>query len=492
MYKKLLVIESSTSHLLDLINRLMDFRKLESNQTSLEAAKGNIVKFTKEIYLSFIEFAKDGGYTYTFESTDDEIYIYFDRYKLERVFYNLISNAFRYTPLGGTINIRMSKEQEGMRFDIEDTGVGIAPEHISKIFELFYEVPVYTQDAHQISKGSGIGLSIVKNIVGLHHGSITVRNKEKQGVVFSLFLPKGKKHLKESDIIKDFKISDDISQYTSQLKKQDAIVFQDDVTDLVYDESKPTVLLVEDHKVLRSFIKNFLKEDYNVLTADNGKTGLKKALKFMPNIIVSDVIMPEMVGTELCAKIKENPQTSHIPVVLLTSRSSLIYKFEGLSSGADDYISKPFNLQEFKLRLKNILDATNRLKTKFSSADGFVPQELNLTSSDEDLLKRAFKVVEENISNVQFDIPKFCLELGISRTLLFNKIKAATTFTPNEFIHEIRLKTAAQMLERNKIIVSQVSYKVGFNNPKYFAKCFQKKYGITPTEYADKFHNDID
>ncbi|MGO4773160.1 two-component regulator propeller domain-containing protein [Flavobacterium sp. W22_SRS_FK3] len=491
MYKKLLVIESSSNHLLNLINRLMDFRKLENKQFKLESAKGNIVKFTREIYLSFIEYAKDGGYDYTFESSDAEINIYFDRYKLERVFFNLISNAFRYTPQGGNIKIRIIKEEKEVRFTIEDTGVGIAPEHISKIFDLFFEIPLHNQVQKNSNKGTGIGLSIVKNIVELHKGNISVLNKESQGVIFTLLLPKGKKHLNEDEIIKGFKISDNISQYTSQLQlSSDSKEQDDDLADLIIDNEKPTILIVEDHNVLRSFIKNLLKEDYNIITADNGKKALKKALKFLPNLIISDVIMPEMVGTELCAKIKETPQTSHIPVILLTSRSSLIYKFEGLKSGADDYISKPFNLIEFQLRIKNLIDSTQRLKNKFKKEDFLSPPDIQLDSAEDALLKKAFKIVEENIANSQFDIPQFCSELGLSRTMLFLKIKTWTNCTPNEFIHEIRLKAAANLLEQNKINVSQISYKVGFNNPKYFSRCFQKKYGITPSEFADKFHNE--
>ncbi|WP_163397400.1 hybrid sensor histidine kinase/response regulator transcription factor [Flavobacterium fluviatile] len=491
MYKKLLVIESSSNHLLNLINRLMDFRKLENNQFTLESAKGNIVKFTREIFLSFEEYAKDGHYDFSFESSHKEIIVYFDRYKLERVVFNLISNAFRYTPKGGKIKISLHKEKDGVRLDVEDSGVGIAPEHISKIFDLFFEVPMHNQVKNNYNKGTGIGLSIVKNIVKLHHGTVSVVNKETEGVVFSVVLPKGKKHLSESEIIQDFKISDDISQYTSQLTVPADAVEQDDLKDLIIEEDKPTILVVEDHKELRSFIKNILKEDYNIITADNGKSALKKAVIFLPTVVVSDVIMPEMVGTELCAKIKENPLTSHIPVILLTSRSSLIYKFEGLNSGADDYISKPFNLIEFKLRIKNIIESSQRLKDKFTKEDAFTPTDVVLTSVDDELLKKAFKIVEENIANNQFDIPQFCSELGVSRTMLFLKIKTWTDCTPNEFIHEIRLKAAAQLLEQHKINISQVSYKVGFNNPKYFSKCFQKKYGITPSEYSEKFYSNI-
>ena len=486
MYKKLLVIEGSANHLLSLINRLMDFRKLENHQVTLESAEGNIVKFTKEIFLSFIEYAKDGGYNYTFESAEDEIPVYFDRYKLERVFYNLISNAFRYTPKGGNIHLKISHDNENLFIAVEDSGVGIAPEHIDKIFDLFFEVPMHNNVQKNYNKGTGIGLSIVKNIVKLHKGSIDVTNKKPEGVVFTVTLPLGRAHLLDSEIITDFKISDDIDQYTAQLETAE-VTEPEDIDDFVVNEEKQTILIVEDHKVLRSFMKNLLKEDYNIIEAENGKVAFEKALQHVPNLIISDVIMPEMVGTELCSKIKENLKTSHIPVILLTSRTSLVYKFEGLESGADDYISKPFNLTEFKLRVKNLLNSTERLKNKFSSEDNFIPSEITVSSLDEELLKKAFKIVEENISNEQFDIPFFCTELGVSRTMLFLKIKAWTNFTPNEFIHEIRLKRAAQLLEQNKLNVSEISYKVGFNNPKYFSKCFQKKYGETPTQFADKF-----
>jgi len=489
MYKKLLVIESSSNHLLKLINRLMDFRKYETNQFTLEAAEGNIVKYVKEIFLSFTEYAKDGGYKYTFESVDDEIVVYFDRLKLERVFYNLISNAFRYTPKGGEINVRIRKEKKEVIIEVDDNGVGIPEIYVDKIFDLFFEIPTNNEVQVNYNKGTGIGLSIVKNIVNLHKGVISVVNKPTNGVVFKVVMKLGSNHLTDEEIIKDFKISDDVAQYEVQLDNI-SNVDQEDINDIEVSEEKLTVLIVEDHKVLRSFMKNLLKKDYNVIVAENGAIGLKKALKFIPDLIVSDVIMPEMVGTELCAKIKENIKTSHIPVILLTSRSSLIYKIEGLESGADDYISKPFDLTEFKLRIKNLLVSKQRLKAKFSSEDSFTPSEIAVSSLDEQLLKKAFKVVEDNISNEQFDIPFFCAELGVSRTMLFTKIKAWTNFTPNEFIHEIRMKRAAQLLEQNKINISQISYKVGFNNPKYFSKCFQKKFGETPSQYQSKFSND--
>ncbi|MDF1549906.1 MAG: two-component regulator propeller domain-containing protein, partial [Bacteroidales bacterium] len=486
MHKRLLVIENSAKHLLHLINRLMDFRKLENNQFKLQSAEGNIVKFLKEIFFSFSEYAKDGNYEYTFDSSEDPILVYFDRNKLERVFYNIISNAFRYTPKCGRITIKIEKEKETVRISIKDNGVGIAEKYIDKIFDRFFEIPSHNHSNEAYNKGTGIGLSIAKNIVSLHSGNIAVKNNQETGAIFEVILPLGRAHLQDDEILKDFRPSDDLTQYVAQLERN-TININDDVEDLVLDEDKHSILIVEDNKPLRSFIKNLLKTEYSIIEAENGKIGMQKALQHIPDLIISDVIMPEMVGTELCANIKANIKTSHIPVILLTARTSLIYKFEGLESGADEYISKPFNIKEFKLKIKNLLDSVQRLKEKFSAQDTFEPNEITVSSLDEQLLKKAFKIVEKHIENELFDIPLFCTELGVSRTMLFSKIKAWTNFTPNDFIQEIRMKRAAQLLEQNKINISQVCFKVGFRNPKYFSKCFQKKYGNTPTEYQNKF-----
>lgn len=489
MYKKLLIVENNANHLLRLINRLMNFRKLENNQSKLQSAEGNIVKFLKEIYFSFTEHAKNGGYNYNIETNSEEVFIYYDREKLERVFYNLISNAFRYTPKGGDIKINIRKAQEELIIEVEDNGVGISGEYIDKIFDRFFEVPIHNKPQENYNKGTGIGLSIAKNIVKLHKGNIEAENKLERGIVFRVTLPLGRLHLSDDEVIADFKVSDDISQYKSQLD-QFNITIDESLDDILIDENKLTILIVEDNKPLRSFIKNLLKKEYNILEAENGRVAIQKAIEFLPDLIVSDVVMPVMVGTELCAKIKENLKTSHIPVILLTSRSSLIFRLEGLNSGADEYISKPFDLNEFKLKIKNILESNLRLKNKFTKEDYLSPNEITVSSIDEKLLKKAFKIVEENISNNQFDIPFFCSELGVSRTMLFVKIKAWTNVTPNEFIQTIRMKRAAQLLENNKLNISQVCYKVGFKNPKYFSKCFNKKYGLTPSEYQSKFFDD--
>jgi len=487
MYKKLLIVDNSAKYLLQLINRLMDFRKLEENLFKLEAAEGNIVKFLREIFLSFTEFAKYGGYEYNFHTVEDEILVYYDRYKLERVFYNLISNAFRYTPKNGVINFRVAQENGAIIISVEDAGIGISKENQEKIFDRFFEINSSNNKSDSYNKGTGIGLSIAKNIVKLHKGQIEVQNNENDiGSVFNVILPLGKEHLNEDEIIKDFKFSDDISQYVNQ-QNLTPIIIEDELSDKIIVAEKATIILVEDNKPLRKFMKGLLKEKYNILEAENGEIGLKMAIKHLPNLIVSDVVMPVMVGTELCSEIKNNIKTSHIPIILLTSRSSLIYKLEGLESGADDYISKPFNINEFKIRVQNLLKSANRLKEKFSGEEAIFSNEVIISSLDEKLYKKALSIIEDNISNEEFNIPFFCSELGVSRTMLFIKIKAWSNFTPNDFIQHFRMKRAAQLLEQGKINISEVSYKVGFKNPKYFSKCFFKKYGETPSQYSNKF-----
>ncbi|WP_237714675.1 hybrid sensor histidine kinase/response regulator transcription factor [Algibacter luteus] len=490
MYKKLLVVQSSANHLLHLINRLMDFRKFEKNLYKLEAAEGNIIKFLKEIYFSFTEYAKSGNYEFNFNTEEDEILLFYDRYKLERVFYNLISNAFRYTPKNGKIAISVTKDIESIIIQVEDTGVGIAEEYRDKIFERFFEVSLNNKPDNNYDKGTGIGLSIAKSIVDLHKGELYVKNNDNnQGSIFVVKLLLGRKHLTDEEIIKDFKFSDDICQYVKQI--DESIANLEDEIPRTPDKEKLTILVVEDNKPLRRFMLSLLNENYNILEAANGRAAFKIAKKEIPDLIISDVVMPIMAGTELCSAIKGELKTSHIPIILLTSRTSLIYKLEGLESGADDYISKPFDIKEFKTRVKNLLENTVRLKKKFSSTDIFDSNEVVITSVDEKLYRSAIKIVENNIGNEDFDIPYFCSELGVSRTMLFTKVKAWSNFTPNEFIQHFRMKRAALLLEQGKINIAEVSYMVGFKNPKYFSTCFNKKFGQTPTEYANKFSENI-
>lgn len=487
MYRKLKVVESSSNQLLQLINRLMDFRKYENKLMKLEASEGNIVKFIEEICLSFSEYAKAKDYKYNFATSSDDINLYYDSAKLERAFYNLISNAFKYTPNQGEINIEIIEDIDKVVVSVSDTGVGIPEEYVDKIFERFFEISDLKEGKNN-NKGTGIGLSIVKSIIDLHKGKISVANSTKtSGSVFSVELLKGKGHLNDADIVKDFKFSDDISLYENQLKEQDLSFNDTAIFRNIPSIEKSSILVVEDNKQLRGFIRNLLEFSYNVYEAENGKEGFKIAIKEEIDLIVSDVVMPITSGIELCALVKGDIRTSHIPVILLTTRSSLIYKLDGLERGADDYISKPFNIKEFELRISNVLKSISRLKQKMNTNEILNQDDIVMSSLDEKLYKKALDIIEKNIINSDFDIPYFCEELGVSKSVLFTKVKAWTDYTPKQFIQHIRLKRAARLLEQGKSEIVQISLKVGFKDPKYFSKIFKRKFGKTPKAYSESF-----
>lgn len=485
-YNKLQVIQNNASRLLELINRLMDFRKLEHNIFNLEAAEGNIVKFLKEIYLSFVEYAKIGSYTFEFNCQLEEIMVYYDRKKLERLLYNIISNAFRYTPKHGNISLNIIKQQNTILIEVKDSGIGIREEHLSKVFNRFFEVETKQLPHTDYSKGTGIGLSIAKDIVELHKGQINVHSGGlNKGSVFSVILPLGKEHLDSSSIITNFKYSDDISQYT--IKSEENTTHEKDHLEPFEQKDRPSILLVEDNIQLRKFIKELLCDHYNIIEAENGEVGFKLAKSILPDLIVSDVVMPKMTGTALCAAIKTELKTSHIPIILLTSRSSLLYKLQGLEQGADDYLSKPFDTKEFRLRITNLLKNRALLREKFQLNETF-DNAITITSSpDEVLYKKAVQIVKKHLGDDTFDIAFFASELGVSRTMLFIKIKAWSNFTPNEFVNHFKMKLAAQLLEQGNLNISQISYKVGFKTPRHFSKSFFKHFNVNPSEYTNKF-----
>jgi signal transduction histidine kinase/ligand-binding sensor domain-containing protein/DNA-binding response OmpR family regulator len=492
MFKKLKVIENNSNQLLNLISRLMDFRKYEKKLMTLQASESNIVDFVNEIYLSFSEYAKSKNYEYTFHTSSENIMVYFDSIKLESVFFNLIANAFKYTPEEGTINVQIFEKDTKVIISITDTGIGIPEKYRSKIFDRFFEIS-NDKVKNDYKKGTGIGLSIVKSIVNLHKGKINLTSstdKENSGSVFTVELIKGKDHLSSKDVAKDNLYNKDLSFYENQLKEDSSIEKNDNYLEEFYSEEKASILLVEDNAELRTFMRNFLIETYNIYEAENGKEAYKLAKNEPIDIIVSDVVMPITSGIELCTLIKEDIRTSHIPVILLTTRSLLMYKLEGLEYGADDYISKPFNIKEFKLRVANILKSRENLKEKLTSTSIEQPEDLILSSLNEKLYKKAVQIIEKNISNEKFDIPFFCEELGVSKSVLFTKVKTWTNFTPKQFIQHIRLKRAALFLEQGKASITQISSKVGFKDSKYFSRIFKTKFGKTPKEYTQSFQED--
>ncbi|MEW7289620.1 hybrid sensor histidine kinase/response regulator transcription factor [Aquimarina sp. 2304DJ70-9] len=487
MYKSLLIIERNASQLLKLTNQLLDFRTFENKHYKLQAKKENLVPFLKEVFYSFKEYANIGNYCYSFENSTEEIQVYFDQNKLEKVFFNILSNAFKYTPKGGKIKVEIYQKNENALIEISDNGKGIDSDFMDKIFEKYYETASEIEYQKHFNQGSGIGLFIAKKAIELHKGEILVESKEGEGTKFTIVLKVGRDHLNDREIVKEHSLHEELFSYQDQLNQLGRFE-RTEFDSAPKKEDKPTILVVEDNDEFRDFVVEFLKKDYTVIQANNGRDGLKKARRILPDMIVSDVIMPIMEGTVLCSKLKNDSRTSHIPIILLTSKSSLPHKHQGLESGADAYIEKPFNVKEFLLVVKNLYNATNRLKNKFSKENSKSEND-TISSVEENLRQKAINIIEDNIDNPSFDIPYFSTELGLSRTMLFVKIKEWTNLTPKEFINSIRMQRASELLELGELSVSEISYKVGFKDPKYFSKNFKKHFNRTPTEYAHKFYS---
>ncbi len=479
VYKQLNSIQHNAQRLLNLVNQIMTFRKLETDHEPMQATEGDMVAFLYDIYGSFEENARLRNIEYNFIGSDEQILAWFDHDKLEKVFFNLLSNAFKFTPDGGSITLQVEDKKNAVEISVKDTGEGIKPEWQEEVFKRFYEK---VTNAQSTIKGSGIGLALSKQMIELHRGQIWVESEVGQGATFIVSIPLGKKHLKEEEIVaKENTTVPKVAPREAILAEATDVKWLDEAQTLPDDA--PRLLIVEDNAEVREYIQSIFQYSYSMITAENGKEGLILARKELPDLIICDVMMPEMDGTTMCQKLKTNIETSHIPIILLTARTAQMFKIEGLETGADDYVTKPFNPEELRLRVRNIIQTRQQMREKFVRVMNFEPKEITVTSADEDLLQRAKEIAENNIDNPNFTADQFAYELAVSRPLLFTKLKALTNQTPNNFMKTIRLKRAAQLLEQRKLNVSEVAYRVGFRDTRYFSKCFQKQFQKTPSEY---------
>ena len=484
--KSLVSIQKNARHLLNLVNQLLEFRKLEKDHLSLEVTYENLIPFIKEIFFFFQDVARLRNIRFLFESDSTDILLWIDRDKIEKVLFNLLSNAFKFTPDGGNITISVKEDSHKVTMSVMDDGVGISPDSVDQIFRRFYEKS-YESSTTQF-KGSGIGLSISREFIELHKGKIKVESVEGEGAKFFIELPKGKNHFKKDEIITPSEVEKQ-TLFPHKINGYDQILISIEEREEHNTEGNKNVrlLIVEDNPELRAYIKSIFENDYEVHTADNGSVGIEVAKKLLPDLIICDVMMPEIDGITMCNIIKSELETSHIPVIILTARSNLLFRIEGLETGADDYLTKPFNKEELWLKAKNMVSSRQRLREKFARNHNFDPKEITVTTADEHFLEKIMQVVEENIENTAFSVEQFAEELAVSRPLLFLKIKALTNQTPNNFIKSVRLKRAAQLLKQNEFQISEIAYMVGFKDPRYFSKCFQKEFGKTPSEFAKTY-----
>lgn len=474
------VMYRNATQLLGLINQLLDFRKLESGSLKLSLSRGDMVTYIGGLVHSFDNLAEEKGIELKFNSVRKEIIASFDSDKVGKIITNLLSNAFKFTQKGGTISVNISLvidndgssspvEKKLIEITVKDDGIGIAESNLQKIFVRFF------QENGSNGQGTGIGLALAKELVKLHQGTITVSSKPGKGAKFIVRLPYYEEQAKVDDFVSP--------GLAGELSKSVETVIEKD-SEQVDAQIQRIILLIDDNADVRYFIKSHFISNYQVLEAAGGAEGWQIALKTIPDIIISDVMMPEMDGFEFCRKVRKDERTSHIPILLLTALGSREHEIEGISSGADDYIVKPFDLAILQTKVENLLALRQSLKQKFTGEMVLQPRNVVISSPDERFLHKAIEVVEHHISDPDFDIEKFAIAIGVSRMQLYRKLDALTEMTVKEFIRNIRLKRATQLLIQKKMNVSEVAYAVGFRDLSHFRKCFRQEFGMSASEFA--------
>ena len=477
-----------------LIDQLLDYRKMEAGKLKLELSRGNIVTFLENVLYMFKEMSSEKGVELKFFSALDQIQIYFDPDKIEKVLFNLLSNSFKHTHEGGTISVSVAltylmkedleddkpgRSGEYVQIIVRDTGKGIEESKREQIFDRFYQGNSAEQGA---SYGSGIGLALSKELIKVHNGRILLKSQVGIGTEITVLFPV----IKEDPSIKREHVDESLAPEPSgELPVATATsTFHENLLDC----PNPVLLVIEDNKDLLEFIKSIFHEDYMVLMAEDGEVGLELARETIPDLVISDIMMPKMDGIRLCKKLKQDFRTSHIPVILLTALSSKEHEKEGILGGADEYVAKPFEPSLLKIRVDQLLATRRLLREKYSHENILGPNLIPDAPSTQDdkFLAKLVGIIEDNIADPEFGTVKISREVGVSRTQLYRKMAALTEMTVKEFIRSIRLKKAAQMILQEQVNISEAAYAVGFLQVAYFRKCFKEMYGMTPSEFVKK------
>ncbi len=484
--KKLKLIYKNSFRLLHLINKLLDYRKVETGNLLLKIREDDVVHFLEEIHVTFRELAIRRKLKFTFHSEVPSIITWFDREKLEMAVNNILSNSFKYIGHGNSIeiNVRRQEDKDGparVVIEIRDNGIGIQRKDLKYIFDWFYN----GNTKHPLS--SGIGLALAKKLVYLHKGQISVSSVEDKGSVFTIKLPIGKEHFLPHEYVLDESAGTDVLEPNPLL-----------IDGQASDQDEPSrkglksILIVEDDHEVRSFLSQYFEKEFKIYQEDNGRKGLKAANDLNPDLVISDVMMPEMNGVDLCKALKSNIKTSHIPVILLTAKTAFSHHREGLEIGADYYITKPFSPEMLGLTINNLLQSRENLKRHYRNT--FItraPEKKELASPDEHLLQRIYEILKRNLDKPDFNLDSVCEELNMSRSLLYKKIKMLTGLSPGEYVRSIKLSEAAMLLKSQQYRVFEVVYMVGFSDAKYFRECFIKQYGYPPSQLLVKSNSDV-
>ena len=516
--EQLQVVERNTNRMLRLINQILDFRKIQNRKMKMQVQRINVVAFTRKIMENFESVAEEHQIDFLFETEKEELYLWVDVDKFEKIVFNLLSNAFKYTPNGKMITVLVREDEKTVSVGVEDQGIGIADNNKKSLFVRFENLV----DRNLFNQSStGIGLSLVKELVEMHKAVITVDSKLGEGSCFKVDFLKGKEHYDETveflqdDTTVGMGVAEQVTDIFSEVPNQSEEENLPDETEEDTD-AKGTMLLVEDNSELRLFLRSIFASEYRIVEAVDGMQGWSKALKFLPDIIISDVMMPEKDGIEMTRELRADMMTSHIPIILLTAKTTIESKLEGLEYGADDYITKPFSATYLQARVENLLIQRKKLQSFYRDSlmhinMAAVPEDLpisaegesreenrtepeqevqpavpDMSPNDRKFMDKLVELMEQNMDNGELVVDDLVRELAVSRSVFFKKLKTLTGLAPIEFIKEIRIKRATQLIETGEFNMTQISYMVGINDPRYFSKCFKAQVGMTPTEYRDK------
>lgn len=482
LYRKILSIYKNSMSLRELISELMEFRKHELGQVSIKAAPRNLISFINEFYLLFYEYASGKGIKLSLINETDRLEVWYDQTQMQKVLNNILSNSIKFTPQGGSVTIRTYSTNATAVIEIEDTGCGIPQKELKKIFDRFYQV----ESSPDINTGTGIGLALAQGIVRMHSGTISVESSEGNGSIFRISLPLGYSHFTSEQLAGQ-------SGEESALNKPDKISIPEStfLNDTGTMRTGHTIVIAEDNPGILDMLIEIFSPIYTVVPVTDGDAALKAVREKHPSLVLSDVLMPGMSGTQLCRHIKNDPTLCHIPVVLLTARVEVEQNLEGLQQGADDYITKPFNSTLLLSRCNNLVNSRVMLQEKYGRRQGEASSWIKATKRiDNEFLERVSDMIVKNLDNTNFDISYMHKALGLSRTSFFRRLKSLTGQTPTEFIQTIRLKKGADLLRNNpEMNINEISDIIGFNTPKYFAKCFKEHFGKSPLAWRKENAN---
>lgn len=484
------IMKRNAERILHLVNQILDLRKIDKGQMIMQMRETDLIDFTADILKTFQPQATSKKINIEFEHESEKLPVWIDRSQFDKVIINLMSNAMKYTPVCGIVKVTITSDDKNVTISVFDNGEQIPEQSLERIFERFYQAASLT---NQTKTGTGVGLDLTRSLVQLHHGTIIVRNVE-DGVEFVVTIPLGREHLSKEELaLHEEQKAEEVSSILEQevANSAEAESIEEDLAPTLSPKpstpssKRPTIVVVEDDDEIRSYLVTELESTYRVLSFNDGADALPIILREIPALVISDVMMPQMDGNTLCAKIKSNVNTNHIPVILLTAKTRDEDRLESLETGADLYFTKPFNMDILRRSIANLIASRRLMENKFTGKEDHSEQidDIEVESADDKLLNRILAVVNANLSNSDLNIDMICSEVGISRVHLHRKMKELTNQTPHDFIRNLRLKQAARLLSRKGQNITEVMYRCGFNSTTSFSTMFKKMYGLSPREY---------